>query len=256
MLIVQEGFAHPESQPCSSAPGAQHPPSPCTARGRGSSHRLQGCLLSGDRLILAALAASSCSPDTFSCPSWLWSPGSSDAVHSPCRGCSTALLGLGQGRCLPPNLSADSLVSAHPARSEAGRLHLCIQQHQAPGTDNPRGLSEPLCLLWVPQAPGMSHTAAICLQGNSFHHERLYKIHWQRALYLGRMTNGDCHAWLLQDFPVLLLLPMIQQSEVCHLHKNGIWNAAGVALGQGPPLQHTLEPKDSPLEQQSSTISQ
>lgn len=56
------------------------------------------------------------------------------------------------------------------------------------------------------------------------------------------MTNGDCHTWLLQDLTVLLLLPTMQQLEVCYLHKKGIWN---VALKQGQPSEHTLEPEDT-----------
>lgn len=67
------------------------------------------------------------------------------------------------------------------------------------------------------------------------------------------MTNGDCHTWLLQDLTVLLLLPLIPHLERCYLQKNGIWSAAGVALEQGQPFQHSLEPKDSPLEQQQAS---
>lgn len=66
------------------------------------------------------------------------------------------------------------------------------------------------------------------------------------------MTNGDCHTWLLQDLTVLLLLPIMQQLEVCYLHKKGIWN---VALEQGQPSQHTLEPEDTLWSSRHPTIS-
>lgn len=106
-------------------------------------------------------------------------------------GASAAQLsaGLKQGRCLSPKPQQRRAGVSHIRPTAGGlvpqgvrlQLHLFTLQHQAGGRYNPRGLSKPLCLLWVPQALGISHTAAICLQGKSFNDERFYKIHWQRA---------------------------------------------------------------------------
>lgn len=162
-------------------------------REEGASQRLQGCLRSNERLFLLAWQDAAAPPDTLLTQFTLWkrSSGAERGVAlrvNPARASAAGLSAAVHAgeTSYPPNLNETGWCQSQPS---CGQGRSCLTGYPASATflrsadttfktdTMPAGRASLCICAGSQQALGMSHAAAIYLQGNGLDDEKFYIIH-------------------------------------------------------------------------------
>lgn len=117
------------------------------------------------------------------------------------------------------------------------------------GRYNASRLSKPLYLCWVPTGTqDITRRSHLFARKQPSRREVLQNpLVRSYGVDLGKMTNGDCHTLLFQDFSSSTAVPIIQQLEVRYLHKNRVCNASWCSpRARAAPHSTPRRPKPAP----------